>query len=80
MRDSGLADPDQRRDVADAKLAGGKRIQDAYARWIAKDAKRVGQRFDGARRHQCGLPQVREMGGIAFCREIGGRNGGHMNI
>ena len=52
MRYGGLADADERGDVADAQLAGRQRVEDAHPRRIAEDAKRVGQRLDRVRGHQ----------------------------
>jgi hypothetical protein len=52
MRHGRLADAHERRDITHAELSRRERIEDAYARRIAEDAKGVGQRFDRARRQQ----------------------------
>ncbi len=52
MRDRGLADPDERGDVADAELAGRERVENSHARGIAERAERVRQSLDGSRRQQ----------------------------
>ena len=49
MRNGRFADADERRDVADAQLAGGERVEDAHPRRIAEHAKRLGQGLDRVR-------------------------------
>ena len=61
VRRGGLADTDERGDVADAELAAGQRIEDPDAGGITEDAERVSQRFDRARSHQCGFSRFGEM-------------------
>ena len=61
VRRRGLADADERGDVADAELATRQRIEDPYAGRITEDAERVSQRVDRAGPHQSGLSRLREM-------------------
>jgi hypothetical protein len=66
VRRSGLADADERGDVADAELARRQRVEDPHACRIAEDAERVSKRFDRACIHQQGLPRRRTMRTPAF--------------
>jgi hypothetical protein len=61
VRRGGLADADERGNVADAKLAPGQRIEDPHSCGITEDAERVGKRFDRARGHQRGLSGRRKV-------------------
>jgi hypothetical protein len=75
MRHCGLADPDKRRNVADAQLPGGDGVEDADPGRITKNAKCLCKRFDGAGRHEV-LParqrapwiQMRRLAGIILWR------------
>jgi len=52
VRRGGLADADERSDVADAKLPSRQRVENPHSCRITEDAKCLGKRFDRARIHQ----------------------------
>ena len=76
MRDGGLADADERRDIAHAQFAGRERVEDSDARRIAEHAERVRQTFDRACRQKALAPCRRtariEMIGVAAVEVFGG--------
>ncbi len=82
VRRGGLADADERGDVADAQLARGQRVEDSYACRITEDAECVGKCLDRTGAHQQGFSRRRKMRTYAFDGR-GGRaisDSGHMNI
>ena len=82
VRGGGLADPDERGDVANAQLTPGQRVEDPDACWITEHAERVGQSFDRACAHQRGSSRRREMRSVTFEGLAGGVlvDSRHMNI
>ena len=80
VRRGGLADADERGDVADAELARRQRVENPHSCRITEDAECLGKRFDRTRAHQEGLSRRREMGARAFDCRGAFFNWGHMNI
>ena len=76
VRHGRLADADQRRDVADAALAAGERVEDADAGGIPEDAERVARSPRRSRSQQEPASRARvsasQMRNVAVV--------GHMNI
>ena len=72
VRRSGLADADERGDVADAELPRGQRVEDPHACRITEDPECLSQRFDRTRAHQQGFSRRRTMGTRAFDGPAGG--------
>ena len=63
VRDGGLGEAHERREIADAALAVGQRVDQPHARRIAQQLEHVGDRFDGAAGKQA-LLELRDGRGI----------------
>jgi len=82
VRRGGLADADERSDVADAKLPSRQRVENPHSCRITQDAERVSERFDRALPHQQRFSRRREMRTHASDGRAGEAffDPGHMNI
>ena len=72
VRRRGLADADERGDVADAELPRRQRVENPHPCRITEDAECLGKRFDRTRAHHQGLSRRRKMGTRAFDGRAGG--------